>query len=704
MPKECNEKVPRGIPTSEIVGSTASKLLSESKTELSKITKLPRMSPKPVLDVKKAMKKEHKDQENMGIKNMKQEDTEILQRSEKENGKLLTQSNTVESLSSEPQLRRNSLERPSYYNSRYNGVRSRDSSVSRSLVFDQLQNGGQSSGSSFSKRQDYTDQFDKYLTKSKGENGENSVIEKDFAMRPYSTLGRTYSMKSPSTKSYDSIRSPRRSVMMNSGIEGKYNGSISNNSISNPKRENKISSRFLRPKSLYGETDLTNYQTPSGISTKVGKQTLDVLPDRKSAFVGRRSPSYQRSVSLFEGVRPETTISRSSSVTPDRSILGKFLSGKKSENEEESIKNETIDKSKSRRVSRFLRPDFYDTPKEDSAYEKKILVKNGLNGEMWKEKDKPSTALVKKYNKKTQLDSSKPPDRLSMVDKAIKSLRENSVDREKRESMCRESNLIKRAVSLEDCSLVPEHRSRRSLSLTPQTNLEKKGIDKTDKVLQRKKAENYKKTDGQNLSKKAYGSKVDRDTNIHPKLESVTKRISRKNSPKSVKQNGVVDDKQNHCNGFALEGTSEDFGNVDVRSRLSRIAGLKRLEFTRPIPSADSTPSMEDSKMLSADLDDSSSFLSPTEDGSDTWSVSSDYTDAKEFYPPLSAEETVSERIRRKSFYSRFNQSKRRKSQASQACGSRSRLPMYTKSMSSDFVSNNFSKPMRKISDPDRPN
>lgn len=668
------------------------------------------MSPKPVLDVKKVMKKEHKDQENLGIKNMNQEGLDILQRRETEDGALLSTSNTLKSLSSEPQPRRNSLERPSYYNSRCNnGIRARDSSMSRSFALDQSQNGDLSADSSLLKKQESTDQFgklDKYLAKSKDENGDNSIRGKDYlAMRPYSTLGRTYSMKSPSTKSYDSIRSPRRSVVMNSEIEGKHNGSFSNSSISSPKEEIKISSRFLRPKSLYGETDLKSYQTTPGISTKVGKQTLDALPDRKSAFVGRRSPSYQRSVSLFEGVRPETTISRSSSVTPDRSILGKFLSSKKLENEAESVDHDMLDKPKSRRVSRFLRPDFYDTPKENSAYEKKVTVKNGLNGEMWKEKDKSSATLVKKYTKKPQLNSSKAPDRLSIVDKAIKSLRENSVDREKRESMSRESNLIKRAVSLEDCSLVPEPRSRRSLSLTPQTNLEKKlGCDKTDKRFQRRKDEDCKKNNRLSLRDKTFSTKVDREINNSQKRESGTIRPSRRNSPKSVKTNGFVDDKQNYCNGFTQESTSEVFGNssVDVRSRLSRIAGLKRLEFTRPVPSADSTPSMEDSKILSADIDDSSSILSPTEDGSDTWSVSSDYTDAKEFYPPLSAEETVSERIRRKSFYSRFNQSKRRKSQASQA-GSRSRLPMYSKSMSSDFVSNNFSKPMRKISDPDPP-
>uniref|UniRef100_A0A1B6L146 Uncharacterized protein n=1 Tax=Graphocephala atropunctata TaxID=36148 RepID=A0A1B6L146_9HEMI len=176
-----------------------------------------------------------------------------------------------------------------------------------------------------------------------------------------------------------------------------------------------------------------------------------------------------------------------------------------------------------------------------------------------------------------------------------------------------------------------------------------------------------------------------------------------------VKQKPLNDnDELSGCNGYVNTVESnilEDSGLncQDTRSRLSRIAGLKRLEFTSSLPSADSTPSMEESK-LSGEFDDSSSFLSPTEDCSDTWSVSSDYADAREFITPPTNEDSVSERIRRKSFYTRFNQSKRKKSsQPNQLGGSRSRLPMYSKSMSSDFSTASLSKPMRKISDPDAP-
>ncbi|XP_018901416.2 LOW QUALITY PROTEIN: uncharacterized protein Nuak [Bemisia tabaci] len=97
--------------------------------------------------------------------------------------------------------------------------------------------------------------------------------------------------------------------------------------------------------------------------------------------------------------------------------------------------------------------------------------------------------------------------------------------------------------------------------------------------------------------------------------------------------------------------------------------------------------------------DETSSIISPTEDGSDTWSASSDYTDALEFLPSSgrshscpSGEESVSDRIRRKSYYTRFNPhiSSRRFLTSTlnftNTLRPGSRLPSYSRSFSTDMT------------------
>lgn len=656
----------RGIPTAEIIGSSENELIkSESKSEPSKrVSRLPRVLSNRV----QRLKTDDNNQESTAL------------------GRASPQA----------QPRRNSLERPSYYNSLYKAGKSPYSGpMTKSLIL----SGNSEFTSNTSASTTGSNNFQKYRSCSRMGNGDNNSSEYEYhAVRPCSSLGRTLSYKSPSPTSVVNKKINEKWDTENKA-EVKHNAGSSTNiaRVSSLRKGNLYSSRLLRPQSLYGGTDL-NYQL-----TESEKQDLE----KNSSLNNRKSPVYQRSISLFEGGKSDE-YQKSLIKTPDRSVLGKFLTDRRDSESQETIKDSSNEKSKTRKISRFLRPDFYDTPKEDSVYEKKDDIKNNLNGQIWKEKSKSSSVTQKKTCKtpKGDYDAKTQENRLSIVDRAIKSLKHSSLKKVERDSMSRESNLIKRAVSLEDCSLVPENRNRRASSLTPvssQSNY--KNIissNKYEKLFQRKKGENVKNSADEKLNK----NKDLRSDNML-KQESMIKKMVRKLSPKNFVKPKLISsqEEKSTCNGIerTFENNAlEDIG--DSRSRLSRIAGLKRLEFSRPAYSADSTPSMEDSK-ISGELDDSSSFLSPTEDGSDTWSISSDYTDAREYNAPLTnADESVSERIRRKSFYSRFNQSKRRKSsQSSQLSGSRTRLPMYSKSMSSDFSDMNMSTLQKKKSDSETP-
>lgn len=110
-----------------------------------------------------------------------------------------------------------------------------------------------------------------------------------------------------------------------------------------------------------------------------------------------------------------------------------------------------------------------------------------------------------------------------------------------------------------------------------------------------------------------------------------------------------------------VEKVINNLQNAQNKNRAESISKLQRLDLSKIHP-RDSGRYDRSSMSRSLDHCDNSSrcsFRSPTED-SDGWSVCSDVTDIRGDCPspssPSSAhEETVSERIRRKSFFSRFN-------------------------------------------------
>lgn len=129
---------------------------------------------------------------------------------------------------------------------------------------------------------------------------------------------------------------------------------------------------------------------------KCDKELLSSIVDVANNFTKRRSciPSLRlRSGSLTrEASSPcerRNTVScakeTNHSATPERSILSKFFragssNGSGSKNDQES-KDKSPKSKEPRRISRFLRPDFFDTPREESQYVKEKEAQKAAENE-----------------------------------------------------------------------------------------------------------------------------------------------------------------------------------------------------------------------------------------------------------------------------------------------------------------------------------
>lgn len=536
--------------------------------------------------------------------------------------------------------------------------------------------------------------------------------------RPRHMLGRTLSYSGPRLNhSYDSYR------LYQMPPSSRYGSLISREPYID---YSKYVSRYTQPRSMYGNRDSISSELNfrDGISSELNcKESSDSsgyydgMKDDVSASVATtRIPSYQRSRSENQE-STSSHIRRSLSVTPEKSVLGKFLSKEKLDSEakeKKSTKEKGTDKSNNksknrvRKISRFLRPDFYDTPLEESVFSKN---KDKKTNNMKKEEIESNTEKcngkdekLKKPGLQYSEKGSKHENKMSIIEKAIRSLRERSLGRGDSACMSRESNLIKRAVSLDDCSVHHDSRLRRSSSVTPKPVSDKKQAKKVEKSFFKKKS-GVKK-----VCEETQNSLRNVDNSVPEVKETiVVENVIRKDNPKfdnAIRRASVSCGAVSGSFGESFDGSHGSDFNVSVgddsgvysvkkchsletRSRAGRIAGLKPLDLSYPNKSMDLASHFEDDKSkTSFEIDDSTSFLSPTED-SDTWSASSDYADARDFSSPSgNTEDSVSERIRRKSFYLRFNQSKRRKPPPvplGQYSSQRSRLP-YTRSVSSDIA------------------
>ncbi|KAI4502185.1 hypothetical protein M0802_002867 [Mischocyttarus mexicanus] len=219
--------------------------------------------------------------------------------------------------------------------------------------------------------------------------------------------------------------------------------------------------------------------------------------DRRKSFAGSQS----------------ITLSNIRAVSPEKSILSKFFRAGSSKENNSKDKSQ---KPKQHRISRFLRPDFFDTPREESRYvkEKEALkaaenerrksrfmkkknenksteakletkpekeLKNEMNS-LKKDNifdnssddksnidDNSNLKFVRQSSKSSFLhslekklekfrvtdDTSKSSNGGILIDQKVRALRENSAPPS--DSLFTESNLIKRAISVEDLPLAKEN-------------------------------------------------------------------------------------------------------------------------------------------------------------------------------------------------------------------------------------------------------
>lgn len=191
-----------------------------------------------------------------------------------------------------------------------------------------------------------------------------------------------------------------------------------------------------------------------------------------------------------------------------------------------------------------------------------------------------------------------------------------------------------------------------------------------------------------------------------------TSRVS--NGRETSKMNGQVESRARNQNDVHIgtnevndsnEGTKENdnslenvekvintLENAQKNNRAESIIKLKRLDLSSKVHPIKCERTSTSRSLDHCDNSSRCSFLFPTED-SDGWSIGSDVTDIRGDCPspssPSSAqEESVSERIRRKSFFSRFNPRQDSKDQMS----SSSRLQKYARSTSADNYNPNNSQ------------
>lgn len=292
----------------------------------------------------------------------------------------------------------------------------------------------------------------------------------------------------------------------------------------------------------------------------------------------------------------------------------------------------------------------------------------------------------------------------SSVENAIKKLREQSLPRNL--DHITESGLIKRAVSVEDltsdASQKPLQASRKSVTkiLGLFKKYEEHDKKKSDKVEKVKKPKNGATTAVIGDKKNSQSEKPKSDKVVKRKDSTEVKKeakpndtVSKPERPRSLlleqakhfqrnysgtKSDSTINDNDTKpkvsrlpVNSFRrslnLENKNENSLNNNDSPEVTDRKSLK-LELTQATPGTSNENSNENRNSLTT-TDDSSTFLSPCEDNMscDSWSVSSD-CHGHELASPVSPNgyvysgdegESVIDRIRRKSFYCRFNEKKR---------------------------------------------
>lgn len=287
----------------------------------------------------------------------------------------------------------------------------------------------------------------------------------------------------------------------------------------------------------------------------------------------------------------------------------------------------------------------------------------------------------------------------SSVENAIKRLREQSLPRNL--DHITESGLIKRAVSVEDMTTDggPKTLQASRKSVTKILGLFKRYEERDKKKGEKVEKVKKSKNGASNVMSGKDNPQPDKNKSDKSKKESVE--IKKPNSNGAVKPErpkSLLFDQSKHFQRN-YSGAKSDTTINDQKPKPSRLPvnsfrrslnldnensinnnktpecnnkpdrRTLKLELTKIEPSDECSSSKENRNSLTT-TDDSSTFLSPCDDNDmscDSWSVSSDYRQ-NELTSPVSPNgyvysgdegESVIDRIRRKSFYSRFNEKKR---------------------------------------------
>ncbi|KAG5339916.1 NUAK1 kinase, partial [Acromyrmex charruanus] len=195
------------------------------------------------------------------------------------------------------------------------------------------------------------------------------------------------------TTSSVSAKSCEISPTESSSNLGDYGKSICKSDISKS-----FENRLMAAENLIKESKLKNLQFNPNLSCnykdmdKCDKETLmttsDPLSAANSGTSKRRSciPSLrlrsgsltrESSVKSFAGPADVSA----GGINQERSILSKLFRGSGSGDKETEPKDNKSEKSKQHRISRFLRPDFFDTPREESQYVKEKEAQKAAENE-----------------------------------------------------------------------------------------------------------------------------------------------------------------------------------------------------------------------------------------------------------------------------------------------------------------------------------
>lgn len=468
------------------------------------------------------------------------------------------------------------------------------------------------------------------------------------------------------------------------------------------KRKDRLSFRRRSPpKEKNIDSDYSNYDNSQSTTSsfKETESSSAHIPDagkikNQVKFLDVKTPEKNTNLPEYVNVPSDTT---------KKTRISK-LARPKSYPAESSIKpvsripeKAKISPEKESKLTRFRKGFVKKEPKEKSKEDKNELNKN-INEEEKVHKNKLLHSIEKKLEK---FRSS--PDKLkenSAVENTIRKLREQSLP--KNLEHCTESGLIKRAVSVEDVNAQlrdkPLQASRKSVTkiLGLFKKYEESENKKDEKLIKKKKIKSKTETKGK--STETEGSKKTKDT-VGDESGSVKPTASEKptedlksvkiRNPDDFKVSKEVKTRQSKLpvtsfrRSLNLDNVVQDSPKLAVETDVGKEKkdsdkpdkGSLKLDFskirgskTEPgisenLPSTSYEYSRLDPKRNSFGTTHSSQFLSPSDDMScDSWSICSDA------HSPLSPNgqmysgdesESVIDRIRRKSFYTRFNEKKK---------------------------------------------